>query len=175
MAGAIHRASVRSVEEILNGHPAGISNLQFGLLMSLRQEAQTSRELSRMFGLDPSTLVPSVNGLVTKGYVQRGTDLQDRRRVPLSITEQGHALIAAIMNHLHDQTHDIIVASLQQMGESKQAQLIALLRELILGLPDGEQMVQGMIDRMNAYLNTEPPDGCHTPDSESASSTESQH
>ena len=45
-------------------------------------EPLTSSELSRKFQVDPSTLVPTVNGLEKRGLIYRTRDTNDRRRQP---------------------------------------------------------------------------------------------
>ncbi len=148
LIGALHRAIVRNMEEVLSAHDIPISHLQFGLMMSLRHQAQTLSELSRMFGLDPSTLVPTVESLVKKGFIQRSVDPLDRRRSPLSITGDGIRQVETALARLSAPHDDILTAGLQAIGEEHAAQLIALLRQLLVALPDGESVLNGMSERI---------------------------
>jgi DNA-binding MarR family transcriptional regulator len=151
LVGAINRMTLRSLEEHFVATKAPVSHLQFGMMMTIRHQEQTSSELSRMFGLDPSTLVPMVDSLVKKGYLQRGVDPNDRRRNPLSITPEGHRIISEIMNQFSLQPNDVLAKSLSGMGDEKVQQLTALLHEVIEGLPDGEATLKGMQERLDAY------------------------
>lgn len=151
LIGALHRAFIRNMEEVLSAHEIPISHLQFGLMMSLRHQAQTLSELSRMFGLDPSTLVPTVESLVKKGFVQRSVDPLDRRRSPLSITEDGIRLLEIVRAKLSAPQDDILTAGLQTIGEEHAAQLVALLRQLVLALPDGETVLKTVSERIQQY------------------------
>jgi DNA-binding MarR family transcriptional regulator len=43
--------------------------------------------------LDPSTLVPMIDALVVRGLILRGQDPDDRRRIPLILTDEGAKII----------------------------------------------------------------------------------
>ncbi len=151
LIGALHRAIVRNMEEVLAAHNVPISHLQFGLMMSLRHQAQTLSELSRMFGLDPSTLVPTVESLVKKGFVQRGVDPMDRRRSPISVTAEGTRLIEEITAKLSAPHDDILATCLQGIGDENASRLADLLSQLLIAMPDGESILHGLSERIQHH------------------------
>jgi len=151
LVGALHRAVVRNVEEVLAHHQIPLSQLQFGLLMTVKHQAQTISDLSRVFGLDPSTLVPAVDSLVKKGYLERRTDPADRRRAPLLLTDDGNLIIGETLNKFHLLSNDVLAESLTRLGSERQQQLMSILREVVSHLPDGDIILQGMKERIDAY------------------------
>lgn len=148
----VHRMMVRAVEAKLNALGADISTLQFGILHALYHQQQTISELSRRFIFDPSTLVPVIDALVRKGYVERGKDPSDRRRTPLSLTANGEQLLMSLPL-VHDS--DELVASLRAMGDDKAAELLTLLRELISQMPHGDDVLEEVQMRMLAHIPSE--------------------
>lgn len=166
LTGAITRIAHRSVEEYLNSREIEISGLQLGIMRSLLGHSHTISELSRKFMLDPSTLVPVIDALEAKGMVVRGKDPNDRRRIPLTVTERGRALVAAV-SIVHE--NDIVLQAIQAMGEDKTRQLLGLLRDLITQMPEGEDFLREMQSR----IHMREPSGLCVP-SESSASTEQQ-
>jgi DNA-binding MarR family transcriptional regulator len=155
LTGAITRIAHRSVEEYLNSHNIAISGLQLSIMRILLYQSHTISELSRKFMLDPSTLVPVIDALEGKGMVVRGRDPNDRRRVPLSITESGRTLVAEV-SLVHE--NDIMLQAIQQVGAEKTQQLLDLLRELISQMPEGEAFLREMQSRIHTR---EPAGLCH--------------
>jgi DNA-binding MarR family transcriptional regulator len=145
LTGAITRIAHRWVEEYLNSREVEISGLQLGIMRALLGQSHTISELSRKFMLDPSTLVPVIDALEAKGMVVRGRDPNDRRRVPLSVTERGRALVSAV-SVVHEQ--DIMLQAIQAIGAEKAQQLVELLRELISQMPEGEDFLREMQSRI---------------------------
>lgn len=141
LLGVMMRASVRAIEERLAARGAPISALQYLIMTTLRHHPLTLSALSRKVQLDPSTLSTAVDALVRKGYLMRGQDPRDRRRIPLSLTESGSELLRAIPGLLHD---DLLVDVMQQLGQTRAAALRDLLREAVLLLPDGPTILSEM-------------------------------
>lgn len=135
---------------------AGISLPQFGVLRALRCSAHTISELSRIMMVDPSTLVPVVDALERKELAVRGQDPQDRRRVPISLTQRG-AEIAA-QHPLKDPLaaeNNPLLKSILAMGPERAQQLLSLLRELVSFLPDGDDILQQVATRVRFHLPAE--------------------
>jgi DNA-binding MarR family transcriptional regulator len=96
-------------------------------------------DLSRKMGLDPSTLVASVDALVKKGYLKRERDPEDRRRYPLHVTESGTALL----KHLRETFGaDPLPAALEQLDDEEREQLQSLLGKVVMFLPEGEAALE---------------------------------
>ncbi|MEU4115625.1 MarR family winged helix-turn-helix transcriptional regulator [Kitasatospora sp. NPDC028055] len=57
---------------------------------------QAQRDLVRRLGIDPSDLAKVADQLGAAGYVERSRDQADRRRVSVSVTAEGRALLAEL-------------------------------------------------------------------------------
>jgi DNA-binding MarR family transcriptional regulator len=143
LAALLARISHRSFEGRFGA--ADISGLQFGILRSLGHQSNTISELSRKFMLDPSTLVPVIDTLERKGLVARGKDPNDRRRIPVSLTDQGTNLINSVQLAHED---DVLYQCLDRWGRHKTRILLKLLREVVKHLPDGEEMLNSVSARL---------------------------
>jgi DNA-binding MarR family transcriptional regulator len=145
LAANMAKMARRAMEQRPELADASISGLQFGILHILSFKEQTITELSRKFTLDPSTLVPTVDALERKGLVKRGRDPSDRRRVPLSLTEEGGRLasLASVIDE-----NDLLVQSLRAMGDEPARQLLALLRDLLAHMPEGEEILHHVSSRV---------------------------
>ncbi len=141
------RMAHRSLEDHLSQRGYALSMLQMGVLYSLHHESQTISELSRHFNLDPSTLVPTIDALERKQLLVRGRDPNDRRRVPLSLTEQGQAVINDI-SIVHE--NDTLLIALRHLGSEKTMQLLNLLRSLAQQMPGGKDWLCEMQPRLSA-------------------------
>jgi MarR family transcriptional regulator, organic hydroperoxide resistance regulator len=72
----------------------GLSNAQYQLLFGLRDGAPRSAgELALNAGLSPATTTQMLETLETAGLVMRERSLEDRRKVMISLTERGQALV----------------------------------------------------------------------------------
>jgi DNA-binding MarR family transcriptional regulator len=128
---------------------AGISLPQFGVLRALRCSARTISELSRIMMVDPSTLVPVVDALERKGLAERGRDPHDRRRVPISLTQQGAEIAGKhpMKDPLAAEDNPLL-KSILAMGPERAQQLLSLLREMVSFLPDGDEILQQVATRI---------------------------
>ncbi|MBK8032480.1 MAG: MarR family transcriptional regulator [Chloroflexi bacterium] len=144
----IARLSMRDMEEQIEQADLGISGLQYGILRALQGQPFTLSELSKKFILDPSTLVPVIDALERKGFVTRGKDPTDRRRLPLNITEAGTALLNRIpLAH----ENDMLYVCMNELGADKAQSLLTLLREVMQHLPGGVEMLRDVTTRIQAY------------------------
>lgn len=139
----------RAWEKQLALSDSGVSFLQFMIMAALSHGDHTISELGQHFLLDPSTLVPAVDTLERRGLVERGHDPQDRRRVPLSLTEEGVSFIVRL--HRFDKTDPFIV-SLEALGAERAQQLREILLELVSEMPEGEEAILAMQTRVQSHL-----------------------
>lgn len=144
---------MRTLEEQIAAANLGINGLQYGILRALSEQSFTLSELSKKFMLDPSTLVPVVDTLESKGYILRGKDPADRRRTPLFTTDQGKAVLNRVP---FSPENDMLYRCMNELGEAKANALLAQLREVILRLPGGAEMLQEIETRVNAYSCDQP-------------------
>ena len=145
LTSVLTRIASRSIEERFNAHNADVSGMQYGILRTLAHQSYTLSELSRRFVVDPSTMVPVIDALERKGLVTRGRDPNDRRRIPLSLTDEGTKLIRT-MPFVHED--DVLFKTLDIMGDEKSRELLSLLREVVKGMPEGEEMLQSIGSRL---------------------------
>lgn len=124
----VGKAIMRDLDRRLEASGAGVSGPQFGVMRLLSQESATISELSSRMMLTPATLVPVVDALERKGFVQRGTDPRDRRRVPLLLTDAGAQAVARVAEVSET---DSLTQALISLGAEKAQQLQMLLRELV--------------------------------------------
>jgi DNA-binding MarR family transcriptional regulator len=90
------RALARHYDEALR--PAGLTNGQFSLLMSLnRPEPPTMGEVASVLDLDPTTLTANLKPLERRGLLDVLPDAKDRRSRRLALTEAGRERLAAAL------------------------------------------------------------------------------
>lgn len=137
-ASLILKISAQTMESYLSEEGLNLSMLQVGILRLVSRETFTLSDLSRRMMLDPSTLVPSIDSLVKRGYIKKKRDPNDRRRMPLSLTDDGYVLL----KHIHAvREDDPLLIGLKALGEDKTQLLHDLLYEVVAQLPDGETML----------------------------------
>lgn len=143
------KSAMHHLEQWLAQHEADITRVQLGVLRMIEHEgAHTLSDLSRKWGLDPSTLVPTIDALERKDYVSRERDPQDRRRVLISLTERGRLIIQHVPLIADD---DPLLNALNTLGEADTQQLLTLLCRLVHLMPEGEQMMEDAQSRLFAY------------------------
>jgi DNA-binding MarR family transcriptional regulator len=90
------RALARRYDEALK--PAGLTNGQFSLLMSLnRPEPPTMGEVAAVLDLDPTTLTANLKPLLRRGLVEITADGKDKRSRRVGLTEAGRAVLAVAL------------------------------------------------------------------------------
>ncbi len=123
----VGKTVLRDLDRRLEASGIGISGPQYGVLRLLSQDSATITELSSRMMVSPATLVPVVDTLERKGFVQRGVDPRDRRRIPLQLTEAGSEVVARVGTITEP---DLLAQGLAVLGQEKAQQLQALLLEL---------------------------------------------
>jgi len=150
LMGSVHKASAQSFEQLLNDSNINLSMLQVRIMRILQYEGDmTPSELSRKLMLDPSTLVPTVNGLVDKTYVERNRDPNDRRRIILSLTTNGKKLSDRLWEIPHEH---IVVKAVEKMEEDDARQLLQLMQQLVSNLPDGDHILEQIDLRLKPII-----------------------
>jgi DNA-binding MarR family transcriptional regulator len=131
----------QALEKRMSEYGDKISGLQHGILRMLQAETLTASEISQRLGLDPSTVVRAVDSLERKKLARRGSDPNDRRRNPLSITDQGSELVNAVpVISVEDEP----LQALHSVGAASVKQLRDLLYEIIAKLPEGQRVIAVM-------------------------------
>ena len=130
-----------SLEERLHARGLAISALQHSILRMLEHETLTISEISKRLGLEPSTVLRSLDALERKGLALRGRDVRDRRRNPLHVTDEGRRFLAEVPVIAAD---DPALLALQHIGAEAGSSLRDLLKQFILQSPDGQLVVPQM-------------------------------
>ena len=94
---------------------------QSRLLKILSHGPRTLGELAAQHGVTPSTMSPSIDLLVKRGWVSRESDPHDRRQVILTLTDDGRAAQLA----LAQQTEDMLTQLIEDLQFGEQEQLFA--------------------------------------------------
>ncbi len=118
-------------------HQLAISATQF-MVLGVMDEARgrepcTIGSLANRLGLDPATLVRTVDSLEKRGWVERRRDTQDRRQVFVEFTRQGLAKQEALI-HLFKMRLAEIVRSMSDEGR------VSLLKGLQEFVNVGQQL-----------------------------------
>ena len=104
-----------------------LTPLQFAALVKLHDLGEVSQnELGRRTAMDAATMQGVIKRLRARGLIDRKPDARDRRRVVLSLTADGRALIAAVLANgraISDET-------LADLDEAERRSFLALLKRL---------------------------------------------
>lgn len=107
--------------------PIGLGPREFFLLSVVREQARSQRELAAVCGLDPSSMVPVVDALEARGWIERRRDAHDRRVHLITLSTQG--------KHVHTRAlrlaQKMEARRMHRLSESERAQLGELLRKLV--------------------------------------------
>jgi DNA-binding MarR family transcriptional regulator len=120
-------------------HEQEMSATQFAILNTLErmqgQELCTISKLAQLMGLDPATIVRSVDLLEKRGLVRRRRDTRDRRQVFVEFTEDGRTT----QQELHQRSTARLSRLFRSMSqEGRQALLQGLHEFLFLGQQEEE-------------------------------------
>lgn len=151
LSSYVFRTMVQATDERISAANIPLTGFQYNLLRHINHESLTITDLSRRLSLDPSTLVPVVDALEEKGYVRRERDPNDRRRLPLSATENGKKILQAMSDVEH--TSPLYIA-LEKMGDEQVQNFIQQLRVLVSHLPDGDEILHKVDERLAIYQDS---------------------
>src|ERR1700760_151276 len=88
------RALARRFDDALR--PAGLTNGQFSLMMSLNRPMPAGMgSVATLLGMDRTTLTAALKPLERRGLIRIAPDPADRRSRLLTLTEEGRALLAS--------------------------------------------------------------------------------
>lgn len=107
------RALARVFDEALR--PAGLTNGQFSLMMSLNRPGPARmRDVTAVLGMDRTTLTAALKALERRGFVISGSDPEDRRGRLLSLTLAGREKLADALP-IWRETHDAVESRLSNV------------------------------------------------------------
>lgn len=114
---------------IFSGHlgASGLTAPQFSALFKLYEEGAVSQNsLGRKIAMDAATMQGVVRRLIDRGLVLRTDDETDRRRVSLSLTEAGIALVSECTEAAQRASHEVLAP----LNSREQQSLMRLLRRV---------------------------------------------
>jgi DNA-binding MarR family transcriptional regulator len=114
--GAIIAESLASVEEM-------VTMPQLRVLILAGREQQSMSSIAEDLGVHASNATRTCERLVQAGLLDRTTDTEDRRRVVLSLTEEGERLLDRVMERRRER----VVAIMEQMTREDRAALASSL------------------------------------------------
>jgi DNA-binding MarR family transcriptional regulator len=66
------------------------------VLLAARDQPTSVTELAGLMGITKQAASKLVDAMISSGYIQRGTDPQDGRQRPVSLTRRGEKLLSAV-------------------------------------------------------------------------------
>lgn len=124
MARIITNAPFNRVQEFSRGELMTLRNLE---LAERNGEAVTPGDISQSAGLSTARVANVLNSLEKKGLVARVHDVQDRRRVFVTLTDDGRVLINRKSAEILADAEDV----LKSLGEKDAHEFLRLLRRMV--------------------------------------------
>src|SRR5438270_10741068 len=116
-----------------HAHQQGFSTTQF-MVMGLIERCQAAEEepctisgIAGRLGIDPTTVVRTVDSLEKRGLVERRRDRQDRRQVFVELTDAGYAVRREVQQRFKRQIQAIFVG----MSAEGRASFLSGLEEFV--------------------------------------------
>jgi DNA-binding MarR family transcriptional regulator len=110
---------------ILGDHQ--LTPTQFFAMARLHERGQLSQnKLGRLSAMDPATIQGVIRRLEERGYIQRTPDVNDRRRMVLTLTADGTDLVANLLGV----TDNVSEAILEPLEPRERAQFVDLLKRI---------------------------------------------
>ena len=86
---------MRTVGHTVRESGGDVSPQQHRILTLLARSPRTLGEVARIQGVTPATITTTITTMENRGWVGRESDPSDRRRVVVTITEEGRAAFAS--------------------------------------------------------------------------------
>ncbi|RDS79536.1 MarR family transcriptional regulator [Dyella monticola] len=115
--------------------PYGLNHPQYNLLMMLYGSASgtmSPSELADAAGEKSANITRLTNELCEKGLIARSGSADDRRKIELSLTSQGQALLESLLPDICT----LLAKQGRHLTVSEQSQLEKLLKKFLSGLAD---------------------------------------
>lgn len=105
------------------------------LALLTRRPGLRSSEVSKLIGLDLSTVSRHCTDLISRGLLDRREDPQDRRAAWLTPTDDGRAFV----EELAQRQQEVLDLALSSWSEQDQAELLSLIHRLTQDLVHHEE------------------------------------
>ena len=112
--------------------PAGLAELEFRTLLTIfsRDGSATPGDLSAALAQSPANLTRLSDSLVERGLITRNPDLEDRRRMLLTLQPAGEQLVRSLMPRIGPE----ISAAFADFTATEKQQLLGSLKRLMAGI-----------------------------------------
>ncbi|MFJ8261981.1 MarR family winged helix-turn-helix transcriptional regulator [Rummeliibacillus sp. NPDC094406] len=109
--------------------PQEFTRGEMGILVYLqfKSDGVTSGDLSESLSVSTGRVATALKGLEKKGFIIRRTDLSDKRRVNVLITEAGRKLVL----EKHQLGIERMVKALQKLDEEEAIEFVRLVKKII--------------------------------------------
>ena len=95
-------------------------------LQTLQDESLAIGALAERMGVTPGATTRLVDGMIGRGWLERSRDPDDRRRVLLELTDEGHREA----QYLRGVTEEVVDAIVAELPEDERASVLDALRSL---------------------------------------------
>jgi DNA-binding MarR family transcriptional regulator len=133
---SLYRSFLKQATEALDG--VGIELWEYDVLSALRRQGAPyvlpATRLARETGLSTGAMTNRIDRLESRFLVKRRPDKNDRRRVNVSLTQDGQKMIDKAIRHRLDAASE----SLEGISAEQQRKLGDLLRAVVLGVREAE-------------------------------------
>lgn len=122
----LSNATSRKIADIYE-RQFGLSIWQWRIIAVLgEQEGLTSTEVAQRTFMDKPTVSRAAASLIEQGILEREIDMDDRRRAPMRLSDEGRAIYAAVIPLVLESERELLDA----LSEDETATLYTLLSRL---------------------------------------------
>ena len=101
---------------------------QFFAMARLRERGQLSQNrLGRLTSMDPATIQGVTRRLYDRGYIERTSDPNDRRRMVLKLSSEGHRVVERLLEGIEAVNGQILAP----LAPDEQEQFRSLLKRIV--------------------------------------------
>ncbi len=101
---------------------------QFFAMARLREHGQLSQNrLGRLTSMDPATIQGVTRRLYDRGYIERTSDPNDRRRMVLKLSSEGHRVVERLLEGIEAVNGQILAP----LAPDEQEQFRSLLKRIV--------------------------------------------
>ena len=122
---AHQRASATFMTILADHH---VTPTQFFAMARLRERGQLSQNrLGRLTAMDPATIQGVTRRLHDRGYIERAPDPNDRRRMVLKLSVEGHTMVERLLDGIDEVSGQILAP----LAPDEQEQFRSLLKRIV--------------------------------------------
>lgn len=101
---------------------------QFFALARLRERGELSQNrLGRLTAMDPATIQGVTRRLYGRGYIERAPDPNDRRRMVLKLSAEGHTMVERLLDGIDEVSGQILAP----LAPDEREQFRSLLKRIV--------------------------------------------